>query len=64
MNGWHFTYDADGWHWHRMAGGVVLHHTRSQPFSSLLECLNDATTNGFSVVVPAQNLPVPFSKLL
>jgi hypothetical protein len=64
MNGWHFTHDTDGWRWHRITEGVVSKNTRSRGFGSLLECLDDATRNGYSMGAPAQDLRMPLSHLV
>jgi hypothetical protein len=64
MSGWQFTREANGWRWHRIAQGIVLESTSSPSFRSLLECLNDATSHGYSLVAPAQNLTAPLFKLL
>jgi hypothetical protein len=60
MNGWHFTRETDGWRWHRMrdnAGGVPASSTA---FRSLLECIEHATKNGYSLGIPARNPTLRF----
>ena len=50
MDGWHFTRGPEGWEWHRTARcGELKSSTRA--FASLLECLNDAKTHGYSLIV-------------
>lgn len=60
MNGWHFTKESDGWRWNRLHGSGEPPMRSSRGFGSLLDCLNDAKVNGYSVVVASwrpQRLP-------
>jgi hypothetical protein len=50
MDGWHFTHGPHGWEWHRTAGGGNL-KSSARAFASLLECLNDAKTHGYSLIL-------------
>ena len=52
MLGWQFARVADGWEWYRLSRRGQLSTRSARVFSSLLECLTDATRNGYSVSVP------------
>ena len=47
MKGWLFTRFSDGWRWHDFSG-EALPRRSVYAFPSLLECLSDATRNGYS----------------
>lgn len=60
MNGWHFTREIDGWRWHRMRDNMGSVPATSDVFQSLLECIDNATQNGYSLAIPGRNLALPF----
>jgi hypothetical protein len=64
VNSWSFTREVTGWRWHRIAENVGVENTSSRAFASFLECIDDAGRNGYRVAAAAQNLRLPFSKLL
>jgi hypothetical protein len=61
MDGWHFTRGPEGWQWHRLADGESPNTSSARAFPSLLECLEDAKRNGYSLILQSENLPLPFS---
>jgi hypothetical protein len=48
MKGWLFTRFSDGWRWNDFTD-ETLPHRSARAFPSLLECVNDATRNGYSL---------------
>jgi hypothetical protein len=54
MKGWLFTRFSDGWRWHDFTDEARPRRS-ANAFPSLLECVNDATRNGYS---PKLNLAV------
>ena len=52
MLGWQFARVAEGWEWYRLSRAGELNIRSARAFASLLECLADATKNGYSVSVP------------
>ena len=60
MDGWHFTRLPDGWQWHRISSSVGVATINSRAFESLLECLNDATKNGYALTAPSGSLAFTF----
>jgi hypothetical protein len=63
MNGWHFTRELDGWRWHRVNSCPGVPTITSGAFGSLLECLNDATRSGYSLVAHSETLSLPFPNI-
>jgi hypothetical protein len=53
MIGWHFARLADGWEWFRITKAGELGASSARAFTSVSECLDDATKNGYSFSVPA-----------
>ena len=47
MKGWLFTRFSDGWRWHDF-NNQMLPRRSASAFTSLLDCINDATRNGYS----------------
>lgn len=47
MKGWLFTRFSDGWRWHDFSDEARPRRS-ANAFPSLLECMNDATRNGYS----------------
>ena len=52
MIGWHFARATDGWEWFRITDAGQLGASSARIFASVLECLDDATKNGYSFIVP------------
>ena len=49
MDGWNFTRTPDGWEWQRHEKtGQITKRSRGV-FLTLLECITDATANGYAI---------------
>ena len=55
MIGWQFARARDGWQWQRLGEVNQLGTSSTRIFPSLLECLEDAANNGYSVSMPADS---------
>jgi hypothetical protein len=60
MKGWLFTRFSDGWRWHDFSDEAQPRRS-ANAFSSLRDCVNDATRNGYSPVATSDG-GVPLQK--
>jgi len=52
--GWRFARFEEGWEWFRLNDAGQLDASSLRVFATVLECLEDATSNGYSCSAPAE----------